>query len=85
MLNPFPMALTSNDPDYSVSVPVPDGAAEWIQRLIDVVAVRLTGFVLSDPSNQAAVEMFRKSGGDQDERVRLLAVLIAQLPEANLR
>jgi uncharacterized protein (DUF1800 family) len=62
---------------------VPDGA--WAQHVIDILAVRITGHVLSDQSNQAALELLAGATGNRDERVRLLAPFIASLPEANLR
>ena len=58
---------------------------EWTQRVVDVIAVRLTGRVLSENSNQAALDLLSSSTGNRDQRVRTLAPFIAQLPEANLR
>ena len=58
---------------------------EWSQRVVDVIAVRLTGRVLSENSNQAALDLLSAGTGNRDQRVRTLAPFIAQLPEANLR
>ena len=58
---------------------------EWTQRVVDVIAVRLTGRVLSENSKQAALDLLSSSSGNRDQRVRTLAPFIAQLPEADLR
>ena len=58
---------------------------DWAQRVIDVIAVRVTGRVLSEDSNRAALDLLAQSTGNRDERVRLAGTFIAQLPEANLR
>lgn len=57
----------------------------WAQRVVDTVAVRLTGNLLSETSNRAALNLIENSTGTSDERVRQIAVLIAQFPEASLR
>ncbi len=58
---------------------------EWTQLVIDVLAVRLTGRVLSAPSNAAAIDVLTAATGTRDERVRVVGPFIASLPEANLR
>jgi len=63
----------------------PTSEQEWSQRIVDVIAVRLTGTVLSETSNDAAVNLLVESGGRRQERVQMIAPFIAQLPEANLR
>ncbi|MCP3902127.1 MAG: DUF1800 family protein [Planctomycetes bacterium] len=63
----------------------PTSEREWSQRIVDVIAVRLTGIVLSETSNDAAITLLAESGGPRHERVRMIAPFIAQLPEANLR
>ena len=57
----------------------------WAQSVVDVVAVRLTGRVLGETSNESALGLLGESAGTRDERVRLVATFIAQLPEASLR
>jgi hypothetical protein len=59
--------------------------SEWRQRVVDVLAVRLTGNMLGEVSNQAALDLLAASRGNRDERARALATFVAQLPEANLR
>lgn len=64
-----------------------DSPAEprWAQLVVDLLAARLTGGVLSDASNTAALEFLGAVQGNRDERVRALGPFLAQLPEANLR
>jgi uncharacterized protein (DUF1800 family) len=69
--------------DGKMTVPPPDEA--WAQRVVDVLAIRLTGRVLSDASNQAALKMLGEIEGKRQERVQKFAPLMAQLPEAHLR
>ncbi len=57
----------------------------WRQRVIDVLAVRLTGGLLSDRSNEAAHDVLSQTDKTGHDRIRLIAGLIAQLPEASLR
>jgi uncharacterized protein (DUF1800 family) len=57
----------------------------WTQQVVDVLAVRLTGRVLSSASNEAALKMLREIEGKRWERVQKFAPLMAQLPEAHLR
>ncbi len=58
---------------------------EWRQRVIDLFAIRLTGDVLGSRSNEAALAFLREAQGDSNQQTLQLAVLIAQLPEANQR
>jgi hypothetical protein len=63
-----------------------DAVAErWEQAVVDILAVRLTGRVLGEASNRAALELLAATGGTPEERVRVIAPFIAQVPEANLR
>lgn len=59
--------------------------AEWAQLVIDSIAVRLTGRVLSPTSNESALRVLTAATGTRDERVRVIGPFIAALPEANLR
>jgi len=54
----------------------------WRQRVIDLVAWRLTGRLLGEASNAAALAFFEGLEGQPWEQVNELAVLVAQLPEA---
>ncbi len=65
---------------YRQDVPEP----VWSQLVVDVIAVRLTGRVLGESSNAAALELLGVAEGNRDERIQLLAPFIAQLPEVNL-
>ncbi|MBL8763924.1 MAG: DUF1800 family protein [Phycisphaerae bacterium] len=60
-----------------------DHAAE--ERLIDSVAIRLTGRLLSRRSHEAALAHARALQSDSGNRARELAVFVAQLPETSLR
>ena len=53
--------------------------------MVDVIAVRLTGGLLREGTNRQAVELLKATEGSQDERVREVAVFIAQSPDANVR
>lgn len=55
------------------------------QRIVDALAVGLTGRTLADRSNAAALDYLFSAQGPTHERVLSLATLVAQLPEANLR
>jgi hypothetical protein len=63
----------------------PEVDAAWAQEVVDVLAIRLTGRVLSASSNDAAVKMLGAIEGKRAERVQKFAPLMAQLPEAHLR
>jgi len=55
------------------------------RRIIDTVALRLTGRVLSERSFGAASDVLSGTTGQRDERIRAVATFIAQLPEAGLK
>jgi uncharacterized protein (DUF1800 family) len=55
------------------------------QRIIDLVALRLTGRVLSERSFIAARDVLSGTSGQRDERVRAVATFIGQLPEAGTK
>jgi uncharacterized protein (DUF1800 family) len=57
----------------------------WAQAVIDLIAVRITGRVLSEASNRAALDILAAAEGSRHDRVRVIAPFIALLPEANLR
>ena len=59
--------------------------AEWEQLVVDALAVAVTGRVLSDDSNAAALGLLRATEGSSDQRTLTLATFVAQLPEASLR
>ena len=61
------------------------GERDWQQRIVDVIAVRLTGKVLTPLSRKAAIDLLAETQGSRDERVRVVGPFIAQLPEAALR
>ncbi len=73
--------LVPNRWRYSQTLP----EAQWSRLVTDVIAVRLTGRMLGEASNQASLDLLAARNGTRDERVRALATFIAQLPEANLR
>jgi uncharacterized protein (DUF1800 family) len=62
--------------------PIADDEA---QRTVDLIAIRLTGRLLGDASNGAAMELFRKTDGRRDDRWRATATFIASTPEAQLK
>ena len=63
----------------------PDQTPGWDQLVVDYLAIGVTGEVLSDRSNAAALEYLAVLEGNSGERVLTLAPFIAQLPEANLK
>jgi len=58
---------------------------DWAQLVVDAISVRLTGSVLSDASNEAAVKLLLDAEGTRAERSFTIAPIIAQMPEASLR
>ena len=60
----------------------PDG---WGQRVVDLLAVRLTGSVLGPASNEAALKVLAETPGDPNERAMQIASFVASLPEASER
>ena len=59
--------------------------ADWSQRVVDILAVRITGRVLGEESNTAALKIITESTGNRDARTREAAAFIAQCPEASVR
>ena len=57
----------------------------WAQNVIDSAAIRLTGLVLSEKSNQAVLTAAEATQGSANDRCRAIAELVAQMPECNLR
>ncbi len=57
----------------------------WRQAVLDAIAVRLTGNLLGENSNRAALDLLAATRGDRREVVRAAAAFVAQLPEANVR
>jgi len=57
----------------------------WREQVVDTIAVRLTGDRLSERSRQAAIGVLTASEAEGYDRIRMVATLIAQLPEANMR
>jgi hypothetical protein len=78
---------------WAIRVLVPDGMRRgndgdelgWRQRLVDVTAIRLTGWPLGDASNEAALAFLEDVEGERWRKADQLAVLITRLPEASLR
>lgn len=56
----------------------------WQQRVVDLIAVRLTGQMLGETSNQAALDVLEKAEGSADDRIQQVGAFIASLPEASL-
>ncbi|MDD5199663.1 MAG: DUF1800 family protein [Terrimicrobiaceae bacterium] len=56
-----------------------------MQRAIDLVAARMTGSLLSDASNQAAMDYCCDAGRKEPDTVRLVTSFVAQTPELSLR
>jgi hypothetical protein len=54
----------------------------WLVRVIDTLAVRLTGTPLGDRSRQAAYNALGTAVDNESHRARMIAVLTAQLPES---
>jgi hypothetical protein len=55
------------------------------QRLIDLVAVRITGDVLSANSNDAALQLIAAAPENTEQRLHLLTTFLCQVPETSLR
>ena len=72
---------------------VPDGARRysggdahaWRQRVVDLAAVRLTGWTLGQESNAAALSFLAQDESQVWQKVDHLALLVCRLPEANLK
>jgi len=56
-----------------------------LQKLIDLVAVRITGDVLGTNSNDAALQLVAAAPPNTDQRLHLLTTFLCQLPETSLR
>jgi len=63
----------------------PGAMAAWTDTLTDLMAIRLTGRPLGDRSRQAVRSTLRDRGGVPSRQAYELAVLIAQMPEAQMR
>ena len=63
--------------------------AKWdtgaTQRIVDLAAVRMTGNVLSEASNDAAQKLLADAPPQTDVRLHALATFICQLPENSLK
>lgn len=89
---PLEKPATPDAPDGSSDgTPAPNADA---QRIVDLIAVRLTGFPLSPASNQSALSVLVRSAPalparpehwQRDARIRTVGTFIAQLPETNLK
>jgi uncharacterized protein (DUF1800 family) len=56
-----------------------------LQRLTDLVAVRMTGNVLSSSSNEATLTLLATASADTEDRLHVLTTFVGQLPEVSLR
>ncbi|MEE8142380.1 MAG: hypothetical protein V3T77_04715, partial [Planctomycetota bacterium] len=63
----------------------PQDEMRWRQRIIDLLAVRLTGFVLSEASNRSACKILETTSGSLGNRLLAIASFCCQLPEVQLR
>ncbi len=57
----------------------------WQNSVIDLIAIRITGHVLSESSHAAVLEALGEFEGSAYDQSINLVTLIAQMPEANLR
>ncbi len=71
-------------PELPEDTPAPV-VRRYYQQMVDLMAVRLTGRLLSGRSNEAALQVMLTSNADREARLVLLGSLITQLPEASLR
>jgi uncharacterized protein (DUF1800 family) len=58
---------------------------ETTQRLVDLAAVRITGNVLGDNSNAAAMQLIAASPENTEARLHLLTTFLCQVPETSIR
>ncbi len=58
---------------------------DWADLIIDMMAVRLTGRILSPASHDAALEFIQSVDGSRTDRLLATASLLYKLPEANKR
>lgn len=56
----------------------------WRQRCVDAAAVRITGHLLGDESNAAALEFLASARGEDWQRVQDTAIFVCRTPEASL-
>ena len=56
-----------------------------IQKLLDLAAVRITGYVLSDGSNAAAIKLLAAAPANTLARLQLMTTFLCQIPETSLR
>ncbi len=78
---PWPLRRPSGD-----TLSDPTKRAAWQQRVVDTLAGTLTGGLLSETSNAAALSVLEQAGEEAEEAdVRTVAALISQLPEGALR
>ncbi|MBY0312914.1 MAG: DUF1800 domain-containing protein [Phycisphaerales bacterium] len=88
---PLEQPVGMDAPEESSAEPVANGDA---QRIVDLIAVRLTGMPLSPASNEVAMRVLMRTAPalparpehwQRDARIKTVGAFIAQLPEANLR
>ncbi len=73
-------------PETMRKPPADEAEAEaWRQRVVDLLAARMTGRVLDERSNRAVLDVMAQSDRKGNDLIMAAAVLIAQMPEANLR
>ncbi len=78
-----PATITPAANDTSAGHPAgPPVVVDPLQRFLDLAAVRLTGHLLDNGSNQAALEVLGQGSADQ---MRETILFIALLPETSLR
>lgn len=75
----------TRDTPWSYWQPKALEAEEGQRRLVDMVALRLTGGYLSDRSQEAALRVLKSDIPDARQKFNQVAVLIAQLPETQVR
>lgn len=80
--NEWALAIAVPNPFRWNGAKVTDEDRQW---LVDIVAVRLTGRVLSPESNEAALSVLKACRGNRDELSREAASFIGQLPEIGLK
>jgi hypothetical protein len=57
----------------------------WGQRVVDFMAIRFTGNLLSEASNQAVLDFLAATPAKGGDCANELATLVCQLPEVNVR
>ncbi len=58
---------------------------KWRQEVVDVIAIRLTGHVLTNASNESALKIMASSSNDQSVWTRQITGFVSNLSEASLR